>query len=156
MITGFESFLIDRGYRRFALDCESGKYVDPRPISTMVNLNNRYFHESDSIALDGIKEGRSVFEDFGPELRRSEVVFGLNESGKPTTLTHPRPIIIRQFIFVGELCDAIFTDDDDMNFVLSKIPHEEIFEAMYDRRIKFIIDRTKDHPTIQKIIESYE
>lgn len=151
MITGFENFLIDQGYQRFALDCKTGKYVDSRPISTMVNLHNRYFHTSDIVALNAIAEGRSIFDDFSLDLRKFETVFGLNDSGKPTTLIYPRPIIIRQFTFREDLIESICSDDDDMNFVLSKISHEEIFEAMYDRRIKFIIDRTQEKPTITKV-----
>ena len=133
-MTKFESFLINKGYIMFAFDAKEMKYYKPKAhiISTMVNLGHIYIHNSDTNLLNKIEQGKSVMEDdFTWEDRKNEIVFGLHEAGKPTTLISPRPKIrVKRE-------DKILTEkqDDAMNIVLSKIPYEEILEKMYNGEI---------------------
>lgn len=133
-MTKFESFLINKGYIMFAFDAKEMKYYKPKAhiISTMVNLGHIYIHNSDTNLLNKIEQGKSVMEDdFTWEDRKNEIVFGLHEAGKPTTLISPRPKIR------VKRKDKILTEeqDDAMNIVLSKIPYEEILEKMYNGEI---------------------
>ena len=133
-MTKFESFLINKGYIMFAFDAKEMKYYKPKAhiISTMVNLGHIYIHNSDTNLLNKIEQGKSVMEDdFTWEDRKNEIVFGLHEAGKPTTLISPRPKIrVKRE-------DKVLTEkqDDAMNIVLSKIPYEEILEKMYNGEI---------------------
>jgi hypothetical protein len=138
-MTRFENFLIDKGYIMYVLDCKEMKYKKAKQhiISTMVNLDHRYIHNSDTILLDKINKGKSVMDDdFTWDDRRNEICFGLREYGKPPTLISPRPRIRIK------TKDKILTeqDDDAMNIVFLKIDYEDIFKAMYDKSIIFDLD----------------
>jgi hypothetical protein len=135
-MTKFEGFLIDKGYSTYILDCKEMKYQKSNQhiISTMVNLDHRYIHNTDRNFLDKINKGKSVMdEDFTWEDRKGEICFGLHEKGKPCTLISPRPRIrvMKNDIILTE------QNDDAMNIVLKEIEYEEIFKAMYDKSICF-------------------
>lgn len=138
-MTRFEGFLIDKGYGMYVLNCKEMKYqkANSHIISTMVNLDHRYIHNTDFNLLDKINKGKSVMdEDFTWEDRKGEICFGLHEKDKPCTLISPRPRIrvMKNDITLTE------QDDDAMNIVLKEIEYEEIFKAMYDKTICFEFD----------------
>jgi hypothetical protein len=68
-------------------------------------------------------------------------VWGLNQQGKPPTLIWPRPKIIKRVertiykIGSSEKIEIIFnaneSEDDLMNELLQKIPHDEIFKEIF-------------------------
>lgn len=135
-MTSFENMLHDKGYIPFSLDGRTMKFVAPKGISTMVNIDNRYFHKSDLNVLAKIESGMSVMhKDFTWEDRKGEICFGLHEVDKPATLVSPRPRInIKRFI-EGELEVLNEDRDDAMNIAFQNFTNEEIFEAMYNRDI---------------------
>jgi hypothetical protein len=151
-MTKFEGFLIDNGYIMFAFNAKEMKYYKPKVhiISTMVNLGHSYIHNSDTNLLNKIEQGKSVMEnDFTLEDRKKEIVFGLREKDKPSTLISPRPKIrVKKFITInGKQIEVIEDEafDNSMNIVLSKINFEDILKAMYDDSICFNFDLTKNH-----------
>ena len=138
-MTRFEGFLIDKGYGMYVLNCKEMKYqkANQHIISTMVNLDHRYIHNTDLNLLDKINKGKSVMdEDFTWDDRKGEICFGLHEKDKPCTLISPRPRIrvLKNDITLTE------QNDDAMNIVLKEIEYEEIFKAMYDKSICFEFD----------------
>jgi hypothetical protein len=144
-MTQFEQMLLDKGYIKHILNCKTMKFElsEGHTISSMVNLNHVYFHESDTTALQKIASGKSITEeDFTKEDRRGEICFGLNEHGHPPTLIWPRPRIQVKRIQDGKIFIYNEVWDDSMNVVLKEIPHEEILKAMYDKSIIFKIDLT--------------
>lgn len=72
-MTGFEKYLIDNGWEKFVMNTNTMELerTDKHIISTMVNLDHRYF-----------KDG-------------NQIIFGLSEKGKPCTLIYPRPNRVR-------------------------------------------------------------
>lgn len=108
-MTSFESFLVKKGYVKKVFDFKTMTYKEPKHhiISTMVNLDHRY-----------LKDGK-------------EIIFGLNEAGKPPTLIYPRPNI--ELTRNGKIEDN--TSDDAMNVVLSKIDHEIIYQSMFNNQV---------------------
>ena len=64
-MTRFEGFLIDKGYSTYVLNCKEMKYqkANGHIISTMVNLDHRYIHNTDVNLLDKINKGKSVYGD---------------------------------------------------------------------------------------------
>jgi hypothetical protein len=148
-MTKFEQFLIDKGYLKFAFNAKKMKYYKPNShiISSMVNLWHVYIHNSDIDLLNKIEQGESVMkDDFTLEIRKKEIVFGLNEKDKPVTLISPRPNIkVKRFKNINEQKIEVIEYeycDDSMNIVLSKISCEQIFKAMYDKSICFDFDFT--------------
>ena len=138
-MTQFEQMLLDKGYIKHILNCKTMKFeiAKGHTVSTMVNLDHRYFHNTDVNLLDKINKGKSVMdEDFTWEDRKGEICFGLHEAGKPSTLISPRPRIrvLKNNIILTE------QNDDAMNIVLKEIEYEEIFKAMYDKSICFEFD----------------
>jgi hypothetical protein len=118
-MTPFEQMLIDKGYEKYVFDCKTMKLeiAKGHVLSTIANLDHRYYHKSDVN-------------------KEQPIVFGLNESNKPPTLIYPRPRlrVNRNGLIQDE------RHDDNMNVALSVIPHEEILKAMYDKRIIFNIE----------------
>jgi len=144
-MTQFEQMLLDNGYIKYILNCKTMKFeiAKGHTISTMVNLDYRYFHNTDTNILQKIASGKSVTEeDFTWEDRKGEICFGLHEVGKPPTLIYPRPRIEVKRIKEGNEIVKNEQYDDSMNVVLKDIPHEEIFKAMYDKSIVIKIDLT--------------
>lgn len=148
-MTGFEEFLINKGYIMFAFNAKEMKYYKPKThtISTMANLGHIYIHKSDANLLNKIEQGKSVMEDdFNWEDRKNEIVFGLHEGGKPPTLISPRPRIkIKRTITKNSIRkEVVITEqsDDAMNIVLSKVDPIIIYKAMYDNSICFDFDLT--------------
>jgi hypothetical protein len=134
-MTKFEQFLIDKGYVKFILNCKTMKFERTKrhTISTMVNLDYRYFHNTDNV-VQKIAAGKSVMDDdFTFDDRKGEICFGLHEFGKPSTLISPRPRIEVKRIKDGVELVENERYDDSMNIVLKDIPHDEILKAMYDR-----------------------
>lgn len=145
-MTQFEQMLLDKGYIKYILNCKTMKFevAKGHTISTMVNLDHRYFHNTDENILQKIAIGKSVTEDdFTLEDRRLEICFGLNESGKHPTLISPRPRIEVKRIKNGKKVIENEQFDDSMNVVLKHFSHEEIFKAMYDSDIVIKIDLTQ-------------
>ena len=156
-MTEFERFLLEKGYIKFILDCKTGKYeiAKGHTISTLVNLDHRYFHNTDKIILEKITKGETVFNTYSSENeliskagisiedRKGEIIFGLHEFKKPPTLVFPRPKIeITRLDEKGKKIIKTDIYDDSMNIVLSNIDFEEIFKAMYDKNICIKIDLT--------------
>jgi len=144
-MTKFEQMLLDKGYIKHILNCKTMKFemAKGHTISTMVNLDHRYFHNTDTNILQKIASRKSVLEeDFTWENRKGEICFGLNQVGKPPTLIKPRPRIEVKRIKEGREVIENEQYDDSMNVVLKDISHEEIFKAMYDRDIVIKIDLT--------------
>lgn len=144
-MTKFEQMLIDKGYIKYILNRKTMKYEIAKGhiISTMVNIDHRYFHSTDKNVIDKIQAGKSVMDkDFTYDDRKGEIIFGLNEYGFPSTLKYPRPRIqVKRFVDGREVIQNE-TYDSSMNVVLDKIPHDEILKAMYDRDIVIKIDLT--------------
>ena len=141
----FEQFLLDNGYIKFELVCKKTKegkrtfkFEEPKyhTISTMVNIDHRYFPKSDPI-INKIKLGKKIIVDGDNEIsykdRKNEIIIGLHEKDKPITLIYPRPFIeiTRNDVFDDSKDNEYL--DNNMNIVLEKIDHNEIFEAMYDK-----------------------
>lgn len=144
-MTQFEQMLLDKGYIKYIFNCKTMKYELSKghTISTMVNLDHRYFHKTDENVLQKIANGKSVTEeDFTWEDRKGEICFGLNEVGKPPTLISPRPKIEVKRIKDGKEVIENEKHDDSMNVVLKHIPHEEIFKSMYNKKNVITIDLT--------------
>lgn len=136
-MTLFEKALINKGYIRFVYDkkTDSYKQVQEFIISSMVNLNHIYFHESDPI-IEKIKSGVKLAQ-MSDKDREKQIIFGLNEYGKPATLIYPRPRIEISRLING--CRYVLKEehDDNMNYVLMNYSFEEIFTALYDKSIIF-------------------
>lgn len=144
-MTQFEQMLLDKGYIKHILNCETMIFeiAKGHTISPMINLDHRYFHKSDTNILQKIESGKSLMDkDFTWEDRKGEIIFGLHEGGKPPTLISPRPRIEVKRIKEGNEVVEDEQCDDSMNVVLKNISHEEIFKAMYDRSIVIKIDLT--------------
>ena len=157
-MTGFENFLITKGYIKHLGELhnnntpKSGKYVTKYKevttysISSLGNMSYRYIHKSDTLLLNKIKEGKGFVFNKDSEMEfKDTILFGLNEHGRPTTLISPRPKIqvIRERVFSnGRKMNVLETEvaDNSMNVVLSKEDPEKIFEAMYDHSIVFKYD----------------
>lgn len=144
-MTQFEQMLLDKGYIKHILNCKTMKFeiAIGHTISTMVNLDHVYFHNTDENVLQKIASGKSVMaEDFTLEDRKGEICFGLSERDKPPTLISPRPRI--EVIRIRDGKEVIENEqyDDSMNIVLACISHEVVFRAMYEKRIVFKIDLT--------------
>lgn len=146
-MTSFEKYLIEKGYIMYSFDVSEMQYVIPKRhnISTMGDLGYIYIHKSDLVLLDKINNGTKVvgensitFKD-----RKNEIVFGLHEKDRPTTLISPRPNIKVKRLKEG--IEVIETEvlDDSMNVVLSNVSYDEILKAMYDKSICFEFDFTK-------------
>lgn len=148
-MTGFENFLIDKGYIRFAIDTKTMKYYQPTDytISTMSNLFHSYIHKDDLNLLNKIESGLSLKDEIRAEDRKMEIKYGLNEVGKPPTLIHPRPRIkVRRFRTYDEVERIVIENeihDDSMNIVMQQVHYNEIFNAMYNKMICFEYDLTK-------------
>lgn len=148
-MTAFENMLIDKGYIKHILNCKTMKYeiANKHVISTMVNLDHRYIHETNEVLLKKIEQGKSVMDDdFTWNDRKGVICFGLHEANKPPTLIHPRPKISvkRERDFNGEKQTVIENEnfDDSMNLALSKEEPEQIFKALFDSSIFFNYDLT--------------
>lgn len=144
-MTGFENFLIDKGYIRFAFDAEKGKYYQPKNyvISTMSNLGHLYIHESDINLLSKINEGKSTRNNsITLEDRKNEIIYGLHEKDKPPTLIQPRPKIKVKRKKEDNIVIEDEQYDDSMNITLQQIEYETIFKGMYDKSICFEFDLT--------------
>lgn len=146
MENAFETYLIGKGYIKHILNCKTMKFeiAKGHTISTMVNLDHRYIHNSDKNLLDKIAAGKSVMDDdFTWDDRKGEIVFGLNEAYKPPTLCCPRPmIIVKRKDKEGNVYFENQQMDDSMNIVLKEISFDQIFEAMFDKSIVFEFDYT--------------
>lgn len=128
----FELFLIKKGYFKYRFDTKTMKYVRcfNHEISTMVNIDHRYFHKKDPV-LEHIHKPISKIDD---NLLKGEITFGLNEFGKPATLKYPRPNIILKRLMAGKAVIENKKQDDAMNVILEKVDHDLILDAMFDQR----------------------
>lgn len=148
-MTNFENMLIDKGYIKHILNCKTMRYeiANKHVISTMVNLDHRYIHETDEVLLKKIEQGKIVKNnEITYDDRKGVICFGLNEANKPATLISPRPIISVKRIreYDGEKQTVIENErfDDSMNLILQKEKPEQIFKALFDRSISFNVDLT--------------
>ena len=62
-MTQFEQMLLNKGYIKHILNCKTMKYELARGhnISTLVNLDHRYFHRDDKIILQKISNTSNSF-----------------------------------------------------------------------------------------------
>lgn len=97
-MSAFEDYLTSIGYEKFAIE-RKGKNV------AKVRIDKTYYSTMDGCWAFYIKDGK-------------EIMFGLNEFGKPPTLIHPRP-------------KGCFWDDE-MNRVLKENTPEEVYKMIYD------------------------
>jgi len=144
-MTQFEQMLLEKGYIKHILNCKTMKFeiAKRHVISTMVNLDHRYFHKTDENILQKIADGKSVMgKDLTWDDRRGEICFGLHEAEKPPTLISPRPRIEVKRIKEGKEVIENEQYDDSMNVVLKDISHEKIYKAMFDKSIVIKIDLT--------------
>jgi hypothetical protein len=135
-MTQFEQMLLDKGYIKHILNCKTMKFemAKAHTISTMVNLDHRYFHNTDTNILQKIASGKSVMEeDFTWFDRKEKFVFGLNQVGKPPTLINPRPRIEVKRIKEGREVIENEQYDDSMKCCFKRYFTRKIFKAMYDR-----------------------
>lgn len=145
IMTKFEQYLLSVGYLKFLLNGKTMRYQSTTDdlISTMGNINYRYFHESDKNILDKIYSNKSVMDsDFTYVDRSGEIIFGLNEVGKPVTLCSPRPNMEIKRIVNSNIVFE-YHGDDNMNVVLSQIKHDLILLAMFNKSIILKVDLTK-------------
>ncbi len=145
-MTKFEQFLLEKGYLKFILNCKTMKYeiAKNHTISTIVNLDHRYFHKTDANILQKISDGKTIIagKEISYEDRKNEIIFGLSEAYKPPTLRWPRPNIkIKKKINNIEIIENQELDDN-MNIVLQKISYDNILSAMYDNSICLEVDLT--------------
>jgi hypothetical protein len=144
-MTKFEQMLLDKGYIKYFLNHRTMKFeiANQHSISSMMNLDYRYFHKNDENVMKKIASGKSLMDaDFTCDDRKGEICFGLYEAGKPPTLINPRPRIEVKRIKDGKEVIENEQFDDSMNIVLQDIPHEKIFKAMYEKSIVIKIDLT--------------
>jgi len=143
-MTQFEQMLIEKGYIRHFLHGKPMKFVaGTNLISSLGCMDHRYFHSTDTNALQKIAEGKSIMDnDFTWADRKGEICFGLREKGKSPTLISPRPQIEIKRIVDGKEVIEDERYDDSMNVVLKDIPHEDILKAMFDKSIVLKVDLT--------------
>lgn len=105
----------DQGYTPHRL--VNGKYIPN-------NINDFSTMQNGGIDIRYIKGDR-------------EIIYGLNEAGRPPTLIYPRPKIILIKNIDGR--KRVYTDvfDDTMNICLKKEDPQVIYEAMFDKTKKF-------------------
>lgn len=103
-MTHFEQYLKYTGFAPFKM---TGCKYDKRVLEPLSEKETGYFSTMvpGRISNIWVKDGK-------------EVVFGLNEKGKPPTLCYPRPKGIRR--------------DDEMNKLLKELEPEEIFKMIYE------------------------
>lgn len=158
-MTAFERYLIDKGYLKFIFNYNEMKYepTEKHTLSTMVNLDHRYIHKDNKPLLDMIEKGiRVTDERFTDDIRKGVIVFGLNHAGHPPTLISPQPFVFMNRVNTNGQEEWITQDFDEvMSCALDIIPFDDIFEAMYDKTIRFEIDAKKQgKPTYRKVIYS--
>jgi hypothetical protein len=105
----FELFLIKKGYVRYYLNMKTLRYEEPTRylLSSVGHVRYSYFPKSENVS--GMK---CIDID-----RKNEVIFGLNESGKPPTLIYPRP-------------EGVYSDDV-VNRSLRNINFEDVLRCLY-------------------------
>ena len=64
----------------------------------------------------------------------NEIVWGLNELGKPPTLKYPRPNVVRKKTINGISHTQNGVNDNEINDLLSRYPHEKILEAILSQK----------------------
>jgi len=146
-MTSFEQMLLDKGYIKYVLNCKIMKYeiAEGHELSSMGNIDHRYFHKTDTNILNKIANGDSVMDKITNDDRKNEITFGLHERGKPPTLIHPRPRIeIKKIKDNKEVLEREWYDDS-MNVVLLHTAYDEILKAMFDRSIILKFDFTTDY-----------
>jgi hypothetical protein len=72
------------------------------------------------------------------------IVWGLNENGRPPTLCYPRPQIRLKTIVNNQVVVLSQNYDSAVNYLLSQVPHEEIFKSLFDPDFIFHFDLTKN------------
>ena len=115
VMTGFELFLISKGYLKYQYDFKTQQLIlvnNEHIISTTSNLDYRYVHPSN------------------PSV---QIVYGLHEVGKPPTLIYPRPrILVKR---EGRTYNELY--DDSMNLALQNESFDDILNAIFNRSILF-------------------
>lgn len=114
-MTGFELFLISKGYLKYKYNFKEQKLElvhNEHIISTMSNLGYTYVH---------------------PDNPKRKISYGLNEVGKPPTIIYPRPKIL--VTRDGMTYDEHY--DDSMNLALIKESFEDILNGILDKSILF-------------------
>ena len=165
-MTGFENFLIDKGYSAYTTTYQKSKgihtYVKGRKeFSSMGSLANTYIHKDDKVLLGKIEQGLNFGEEEGQisfKDRDKTITYGLREMHHPPTLIYPRPRInIKRIsnedtytIEGGKCIEALagsvvyFNEERDssMEVVMMNENYEDIYSAMFDKSIIFEYDLT--------------
>ncbi len=114
-MTGFEKYLIGKGYKMYNYRKGSFVRTDKHRVSSMDNLYMHYVLNED-------------FDNY--------ITFGLHEAGYPPTLMHPRPNLSTQYK-EGRIEEV---RDKDMIRALTIIDYDTIYKALFDRSIVLDID----------------
>lgn len=70
-----------------------------------------------------------------------EIVWGLHEFKKPPTLIYPRPNVSIKTKLPNDRTHCEYGGDDAMNLCLKKELPEKIYEAMFNKNIKFVYEK---------------
>lgn len=105
MGTDFERLLISKGYKKYTF--RNGRYEVAK---------------NETISSIGVIDFRYIKDD-------NEIIFGLHEKGKPTTLIYPRPSIIVTKPN-GTFIDQQY--DDAVNIALNKLGSEVVYSAIFN------------------------
>jgi hypothetical protein len=133
-MTNFEEFLINKGYKKYVVKRHLGKIILKKPkkhiISTMVNLDHRYYLEE--VEGEDIHQLRNQIQP---------IIFGLHERNKPPTLIYPRPNVRMNVTFNKQTFNVVTSiyGDDSMNKIFKNFSNEKIFEGMFNKNIIFEI-----------------
>jgi len=112
-MTAFETFLLSKGYKKYFLNKQNVfEETTKHQLSTMAVLVYYYFKGNNP----------------------NPITFGLNQRGCPPTLIHPRPEIrITNKTDNGWIMMPI--TDAIMTRILDSVPHQQIYNAMFDRTL---------------------
>ena len=144
MIGAFEQFLInEKGYTLYETNTDFYFHKPTHPYySTMGNIGFTFVDEREVDFHNGRHK-------IGYQFKYPIICFGLAQKLIPTII-HPRPLIrLRRNLKIDSKTFSILEtemNDDSMNYILSNVPFEEIYKAMFDNSIVFEFDLTRCQP----------
>ena len=118
----FEKYLIENGWLKYKWNSDGPRYepTTKHDLSTLGNIDHRYFYKTDPI-VDKIKNSGIIGKEITRDFREREIIIGLHEHGHPPTLIAPRPKGVEQ--------------DIKMDRILAKYSNEEVLNAIFDKSI---------------------
>lgn len=147
-MTAFEQYLIDNGWLKFIVTGRPGHYVrtDRHDLSTIGNLDHRYFHKDDQ-AVEKIERG----EELNPDDTARMIIFGLHECHKPPTLIRPRGNIRIFETINGVKWREHMVTDDDMNRLLDSTDHGHLLKVLLGDAPQIIIHKeSRESPALSE------